>query len=137
MWSIGKLSILAVGLAAMLAIGAREISSACVPTNKPDAHGHGHGHGETEDGHAQEGFLVRACEDGVFVALKEQVGFGSATVPAKAETAEMKKEESASHDGHDHGGVVPFGVAGEEEVGFISGESVADGDAVECGVGDG
>lgn len=124
MWSIGKLSILAAGLAAMLAIGAREISSACVPANKPDAHGHGHGHGETEDGHAQEGFLVRACEDGVFVALKEQVGLGSATVPAKAETAELKTEESASHDGHDHGSgeVAMKDSAGEKEHAHGEGE---------------
>jgi len=99
MLSIGKLSILGVGLVAMFAIGAREISTSCAPAAKPDAHGHGHG--EVEDGHAQEGFLVRACEDGVFVALKEQAGLGSAMVPAGAETAEHKKEEA--HDGHDHG----------------------------------
>lgn len=117
MLSIGKLSILAVGLVAMLAIGAREISTSCAPAAKPDAHGHGHGHGESEDGHAQEGFLVRACEDGVFVALKEQVGFSSATVPAKAETSEPKKEEGAAHDGHDHGGgkVAMKDGAGEKE----------------------
>ncbi|MCB1505243.1 MAG: efflux RND transporter periplasmic adaptor subunit [Hyphomicrobiaceae bacterium] len=106
MLSIGKLSILAVGLVALLAFGAREISTACAPAAKPDAHGHGHGHGETEDGHAQEGFLVRACEDGVFVALKEQAGFGSATVPAKAETAGTESAQGKSHDGHDDGAQV-------------------------------
>ena len=119
MLSIGKLSILAVGLVATLAIGAREISTSCAPAAKPDAHGHGHGHGEAEDGHAQEGFLVRACEDGVFVALQEQAGFGSATVPAKAETAEPKKDEGAAHD--DHGGGKVAIKTGAEEDGHAHG----------------
>lgn len=124
MLSVGKLSLVAVAILAMLFIGAREISTSCAPAAKPDAHGHGHGHGEAEDGHAQEGFLVRACEDGMWGALKEQVGFSSATEPAKAETAETKKTDSEEDDGHKDGDKVAM-KGGADEHGHAHGEGEA------------
>jgi cobalt-zinc-cadmium efflux system membrane fusion protein len=100
-------------------IGMREVASSCAPAPKADEHGHGHG--ESEE-HSEEGFGTKVCEDGIWGAVQDVLGFGDkpaampTAAPAEGDGHKHSEGEKAEHaegeKGHSRGG-------GEEDEGLI------------------
>lgn len=120
---VGKLWVVLAFVAFAALVGIREFGTSCSATdaNNSGEHvegGHEHG-GKDEAAHQSEGFARHACEDGLFAALRHQLGFSESAVAMKTGGAEKQVAEVKAEDGHDEhaGHAETAGKAGEHDEG--------------------